>query len=880
MSIVHFLFLPLSSYQKPSLFLVLSSILSWGYAQSFQDVSPIPIMPLAYDVRHGSMAAGDYNNDGKMDLYISGIDAFGQHVAFICQNNFGLFIPDSLASSQLTPLSHGSAEWGDYDNDGFLDLLACGEDSLGNLHTFVYHNDGAGGFQSIQQNQYPNFGARYGEVHWGDMDNDGNAEFLISGQANIFVNGQASLQAWTAIYSHFNNGLFIQQVYLPVHGIEQGSSSWMDINQDNYLDILQCGIDTAGIRQYVFHRTIFPPNAGSPYEFLSSTASYPAVSNSSLAWTDYDEDGKIDLLVSGIQSAGTHLSSIYSVAGFDSMGSPFYTQHSIPVSQVAGGSVLWGDYTSDGLVDLFVSGKPTNGQSEAEVLLGSGMGNMPFIEDSLSSTILQGTDSGQVAWIDFTNDGRLDLISIGNPPGGSGINFRMYQNIHNGPPLSHPAPINLSSISDTFNQMILSWDGPQTQGTKTYNVYIGTSPHLADVLHPMADLSAGKRRIHRHGNAGLNESMVISILDQGKYYWGVQTIGADYQGSVFSVQDSFYYTASQKVYPGDTNDDQLVDMWDLLPIGIKYNMAGPSRPIPGTDWSGQAAIDWADSLANGVNTKHVDADGNGLIDMNDVLLVDNHYGLVQQGNKGRVQGGVPLFLTGMPSFMNPGDSVFLDLHLGTADTLALDHYGLALTITYDSSLVDPGSVHVQVDSSWLGTVGTDLLVLYKDQFTSGKLDIGLVRNDQVDKSGYGKIASIIIVMDDDISKREIPFVLEFENILAIDATENQLDVSGHTASSFVDAEPNAIDQALDKGLSVFPNPISLSQQSFLEIRSEFVQITDLSLFTLQAFQIPLQHLQNQGSRISLPIQGLAPGIYFLRVQSESGISTRKICLTP
>lgn len=68
------------------------------------------------------------------------------------------------------------------------------------------------------------------------------------------------------------------------------------------------------------------------------------------------------------------------------------------------------------------------------------------------------------------------------------------------------------------------------------------------------------------------------------------------------------------VYPGDANHDQIANHTDLLPIGIHFGETGPVRAGASLAWTAQAADGWGDSLVStGVDIKHVDTDGNGII---------------------------------------------------------------------------------------------------------------------------------------------------------------------------------------------------------------------------------------------------------------------------
>jgi hypothetical protein len=80
-----------------------------------------------------------------------------------------------LVETDVPPLSSGSVAWGDYDNDGWLDILITGRDSIAAPIAQVWRNTGNG---------FTNINAGFVGVtsgYWGDYDNDGRLDILVSG---------------------------------------------------------------------------------------------------------------------------------------------------------------------------------------------------------------------------------------------------------------------------------------------------------------------------------------------------------------------------------------------------------------------------------------------------------------------------------------------------------------------------------------------------------------------------------------------------------------------------------------------------------------------------------------------------------------------------
>lgn len=325
------------------------------------------------------------------------------------------------------------------------------------------------------------------------------------------------------------------------------------------------------------------------------------------------------------------------------------------------------------------------------------------------------------------------------------------------------------------------------------------------------------------------------------------------------------------VYPGDTDHDQIANAWDLLPIGLKYGQIGSTRPNATNNWIGQEADDWGDTLANGVDLKHVDSNGDGLIDTLDKEAIILNYALQHTSQKRTHSSGIPLLADFAPGPYNPGDSIHVQIKLGNMDTLANDIYGIAFSISYDTSLVRPNGLEVSFASSWMGTEGSNLLTLSYDQFDRGQIDIAEVRIDQTDISGFGQIASMIVVLDDDIAKKGMDFRLEIQgDARLINAKEEVMPMRLQTSEA--DVSTTALDPEQALGLKIYPNPAS--QEVLIQCKQ--ADIESISIMNLSG-QI-LHHKTSLGhlDQHQVDLSPFSSGLYLLRVQTRQGISTSKL----
>ena len=469
-------------------------------------------------VSNGSLDWGDYDNDGWQDIVICGEVSYPNNITKIYKNNGGnSFIEQSSIS--LPGVKEGSVEWGDYDNDGDLDLLLTGQVSYNNYISKVYRNNGDNSFS--EQTSIELASVAYGTGTWGDFNNDGYLDILITG---ALVGGNRI----TRIYANQGDATFALQDGLSLTDFSSSDASWGDYDNDGDLDVAIMGYGHNG--SYLRAHVRLYQNTGDN-TFTDQTSSLNTTdyfSSGEINWGDYDSDGDLDLIVSG----GT-------TALFRNNGNGTFTDQSDSgLMQQTEASASWGDYDNDGDLDLVQTGS-SSGSNLASIL--ANVGNNQFVEQT--SIALEGVDKSSAAWGDYDNDGDLDLLLSGY--NGSVNITKLYKNVS---PIINAGPTAPSNLQvNASNSVSFTWDaGSDTETAQaglTYNLYIGSTQSNCAGTPPHADQSNGRRRLTRLGNAQLNTSTQLSGLATGTYYWGVQTIDNSFVGSTFSSGPSFFYFA-------------------------------------------------------------------------------------------------------------------------------------------------------------------------------------------------------------------------------------------------------------------------------------------------------------------------------------------------
>jgi len=532
------------------------------HSQPFENISS-GIMGLG----RSYVAWGDYDNDGDLDVAVSGINATGEYHTKIYRNDEGIF---SDLEAGLTGVKDGSLEWGDYDNDEDLDLLVTGEtQDAGNISLIYTNNEGV--FQAYDAGFTP---VGYGHGTWGDYDGDGDLDVFITG-------------SWVAELYENEEGAFARLEH--VFGMLQNSrAAWGDFDNDGDLDLLLIGDTGGGYVSSVYR------NDGDTFTYLD--LGMEGLFSGSTNWVDFDNDGDLDICLSGYDIFLEPRFLVYENRGGEIIA-PFETY--LPGIGVS--SVDWGDYDNDGDLDIIACGKNASCGGGISNIYNSQDGN--FINEP--GATIDGAIRSSARWADYDNDGDLDLLLIGLTP--SEVPFsRLYRNMAGSnsfqPNTIPEAPANLGYIVEN-GYTILHWDKASDEQTPqdglNYNFRLGTSPGQSDVVSAMASASSGFRYIQALGNANAEISRRVVNLPQGTYYWSVQAIDQAYSGSVFAAEQSFTILETVideageipgTLYPNPARDKIQLrsDSGELLEYHI-FNMTG-QEALQGT-FANEVSID-------------------------------------------------------------------------------------------------------------------------------------------------------------------------------------------------------------------------------------------------------------------------------------------------
>lgn len=263
------------------------------------------------------------------------------------------------------------------------------------------------------------------------------------------------------------------------------------------------------------------------------------------------------------------------------------------------------------------------------------------------------------------------------------------------------------------------------------------------------------------------------------------------------------------VLPGDTDVNGQVDHRDLLNIGFLHGTTGPERPEALGGFEAQLAPVWPGILPGGTNHAEVDADGNGSIDVNDLVIVNQFYAMEADGNfefapTVSTPAGPALSLT-TEAPLDAGQEGTLIVSLGDGGTPNAVGYSLAFTLSFDASQIDLNSITPDFSNSFLGD---DLLAIATfNSRATGILEVALSRKDQINTTVPGGEVvrfsfTTIPAADNNDFTTEIGI---FPNAF-LRADQTTAPINGSTGMFDVMGSSSVVYTGANNPVQVFPNP--------------------------------------------------------------------------
>ncbi len=379
-----------------------------------------------------------------------------------------------------------------------------------------------------------------------------------------------------------------------------------------------------------------------------------------------------------------------------------------------------------------------------------------------------------------------------------------------------------------------------------------------------------------------------SILTVAAVDTGIATIiveAVDDSGE--AAQTTFIVTVVDRalVWPGDTNNDGVVDQNDVLPVGQYWARTGPQRPSASLNWIAQPCPLWSPVLAT-----YADANGDSVVNQAEIFAIGSNWGRSHTGasilsasqhvrNMSRSSASSKL----TPVVKNagiPGEQFFINIRASEVANL----FGLAFELIYDQPQLLK-VLTVEPDNLF----GNDVVYLSRVDSAAGKIAIGISR-----KSGQpganGEGSSVRILAQTSAATPVGAIInLSLQNVFA-NGPNGQI-VYLETESARITIGPTSVDDETT-GASIiayqlhqnYPNPFNPETLIQFDVPTAGQVVVKVYNFLGQEMRTLVSGIRQVG-RHELLWDGrdnlgrnVPSGVYLYRLQSGSFTQTRKMTL--
>ncbi|MDN4163876.1 FG-GAP-like repeat-containing protein [Cytophagales bacterium LB-30] len=493
------------------------------------------------------------------------------------------------ASWAIPALSAEACHWVDFNNDGLADLLIAGRNSTNDAVIKIYRNDG-NGLTDVSTGITNLTTVRIALYDW---DRDGDIDWAVSGYDAEDVP--------QALFYRNEGGFNFSLESFEVEAHVNGDWVFMSVNADAYIDLVVSGLNTLGQRATQVY-------LGTESGFSLSDISLPQASGSTFTVFDFDVDGWDDLAMAGINQSGNRFTKIFRntngtgfsdilanalpslafaqlqtahinndpnpdlvIQGNDALGEIYqqvfindngvFSALAFDFGNLSSGDIQVGDLNNDGWDDLIFAGLDESNQYQTLVWIN----NQDNTFQNLAHDI-PGIAEGKVRLIDLNEDGSLDVYISGlsDVLPGSPLIAGLYEAADI---LANSAPQVPQNLQSSYSQdtLYLSWDAPtdDTSLQLSYRVYVGEASEEQQVWPAHAIISSGKPLIVSTSLNLSRNSLKISGLSEGNYFWGVQAFDKGLKNSSFSTE-----ATTTICYPVKVSNDTAICINETLNLSV------------------------------------------------------------------------------------------------------------------------------------------------------------------------------------------------------------------------------------------------------------------------------------------------------------------------
>jgi Secretion system C-terminal sorting domain len=315
---------------------------------------------------------------------------------------------------------------------------------------------------------------------------------------------------------------------------------------------------------------------------------------------------------------------------------------------------------------------------------------------------------------------------------------------------------------------------------------------------------------------------------------------------------------SECVYPGDLNHDSIADNRDLLAWGYAYGNKGEIRK--GTlNWQPKTATEWTQKLSNSLNFKHIDGNGNGIIDSNDLDLtkafLNNTIEPYSPIAKEKEGNNLVVSSMDVSNFESINKTVF-SLEIGLKDTNNI--IGYAFSVRVEEKIPTINAFYRNFKNTETSFVNTRISNVKDSLFYFA------VVNRERKNISNGSGLRLFITGFDKITD------LRFLNVVAM-KTDGSIIELGQSKIKLQRAGFVNIEEADNAIIKVYPNPFDN------HIQVSFPNKTARDIHVIDALgRVILSKNGNYTEGVDLSLDNITNGLYLLKLTIDNQVFVKRI----
>ncbi len=374
----------------------------------------------------------------------------------------------------------------------------------------------------------------------------------------------------------------------------------------------------------------------------------------------------------------------------------------------------------------------------------------------------------------------------------------------------------------------------------------------------------------RLNNIVVANTRTLSATGSGLY----QLTVADRCGGVATVAVPVLLDPSC-VWPGDANQDNIANHYDLLKIGEAFGFAGPARPEASAAWAGQPAPGWAGFFAGNINVKHADMNGDGIVDNADLFVLSENYGFTHGVPDGAPSPAVsPVSLKPViavaPTEEN-GWQMEIDIQVQNGEGQVMDNiYGVAFNLYFSFPELELGNPPlVNFDDSSLGTPWVGLLSISRYRPEEQLIEAAVTRTNHQNHTGTSTIgsATFSLVIDDNLAIDDtLALAMEIRGTLMTSNDGSIIPVGNSNLQFNLTGQGISSTQAPDEeGLfSIYPNP----GKGLYFLETKVTPARKIAVYNQHGTEVWASGPAGQVLNPTIDLRHLPSGVYWMAIYSR------------